>query len=72
MKQFPEFYKSLDPRGQQLVLGSVLDEKLVFENNDYRTIKFVKVIQRIAAINKCVCRKIKMGLLNFFLKSPIR
>ena len=52
LKQFSEYYIGLDPKGKQLFLGSVLDEKLVFENNDFRTIKLERVIERISFINK--------------------
>ena len=68
LKQFPEFFKNLDPKGQQLFLGSVLAEKLVFENNDYRTIKMVKVIERISAINKSL-QENKNGTSQFLWKS---
>ena len=67
LKQFPEFFKNLDPKGQQLFLGSMLAEKLVFENNDYRTIKMVKVIERIATINKDL-QENKNGTSQFFIE----
>jgi DNA invertase Pin-like site-specific DNA recombinase len=67
LKQFPEFFKNLDPKGQQLFLGSVLAEKLVFENNDYRTIKMVKVIERIASVNKDL-QENKNGTSQFFIE----
>ncbi len=52
LKQFSKYYKSLNPKGKQLFLGSVLAEKLIFENNNFRTIKLERVIERISFINK--------------------
>jgi site-specific DNA recombinase len=51
LKQFSKYYMGLDPKGKQLFLGSVLDQKLVFEKNDFRTIHLGSVIERISFIN---------------------
>lgn len=67
LKHFPAFYTNLDPKGQQLFLGSVLEEKLVFENNNYRNIPWTKVIQRIAAASKAL-EENKNGTSQFFIE----
>ena len=62
LKQFSKYYKGLNPKGKQLFPGSVLAEKLVFENNDHRTIKMVKVIERIATIKRPPSLKLRWPL----------
>ncbi len=66
LKQFSD-YIGLDPKGKQLFLGSVLAEKLVFENNDFRTIKLERVIERISFINKGL-QENKNGTSQFFIE----
>ena len=48
-------------------LGSVLEEKLIFENNDFRTIKWTKAIQRITATSKAL-QENKNGTSQFFIE----
>jgi hypothetical protein len=67
LKQFSKYYKGLNPKGKQLFLGSVLAEKLVFENNDFRTIKLERVIERISFIDKGL-QENKNGTSQFFIE----
>ena len=52
VKNLPKYFMEVDLQGKQQILGSILAEKLVFENNSYRTIPFRKVITLICRPSK--------------------
>jgi site-specific DNA recombinase len=52
VKNLPKYFMEADLQGKQQILGSILAEKLVFENNSYRTIPFRKVITLICRPSK--------------------
>lgn len=52
MENLPKYFVAADLQAKQQILGSILSEKLVFEENSYRTIKLRKVISLICRPDK--------------------
>jgi site-specific DNA recombinase len=48
----PKYFTRADLQAKQQILGSILAEKLVFDDNSYRTIPYRKVIDRICRPGK--------------------
>ena len=48
----PKYFMEADLQAKQQILGSILAEKLVFDDNSYRTIPYRKVIERICRPGK--------------------
>ena len=54
IENLSQLYVSGDVHQKQLFLGSILKEKLVFENNEYRTIPFNEVVSLIMNVDKAL------------------
>lgn len=46
-----EFFAGADLRAKQQLIGSIFPEKLIFENNQYRTTRFLTAFNRILALD---------------------
>ena len=47
LENLPKYYQEADLKAKQQILGSILAEKLAFEENSYRTIKFREIVSLI-------------------------
>lgn len=52
LQNLPKYFSAADLTAKQQILGSILSEKLVFSDNQYRTIKFRNVISLISRRGK--------------------
>ena len=52
LQNLPKYYTVSDLTAKQQILGSILEEKLVFENNSYRTLKLKKVVSLLCRRGK--------------------
>lgn len=52
LEKLPKYFTAADLTAKQQILGSILAEKLVFDENSYRTIKFRKVVSLICRPGK--------------------
>jgi site-specific DNA recombinase len=52
LENLPKYYQEADLKAKQQILGSILAEKLVFEENSYRTIKFREIVSLICRHSK--------------------
>jgi hypothetical protein len=56
LETLPKYYQEADLKAKQHILGSILSEKLVFEENSYRTIKFKAIISLVCRPGKAFTR----------------
>jgi len=52
LENLVEYYKSVDGRTKNKILGCIFSEKLVFEDGEIATIKFTKPIQLLLNASK--------------------
>ena len=51
LKEIDKVYKDANTEGKQLIIGSIFPERLIFENNKYRTPKLNRVVSLICNNN---------------------
>jgi site-specific DNA recombinase len=52
LQNLPKYFIAADLTAKQQILGSILTEKLIFSNNQYRTIKFRNIVSLICRPGK--------------------
>lgn len=71
LKNLPETYSQADIRAKQQIVGSIFPEKLIFENNQYRTPKLLGAFARILSNDGYFKPKTKRTEAIFVPQSPM-
>jgi hypothetical protein len=64
INNLPKYFMKADLQAKQQIPGSILADKLVFENNSYRTIPFRRVISLICRPGKCGAQDMILNYLS--------
>ena len=65
LKKIDQIYVSADVETKQRIIGSITSEKLIFENENYRTLKLNKVVELICNDSKGLRKNKKGKVLDF-------